>query len=251
MLLDICNNQKGITMLLRLILLYSTLSSALFFITLRADDLQDVSDLKRKILTLANRYSGQGDPSGEIQRTIEPYVNKLIALCPQAPVAKRLPLLRGTWKQVWGPYDYRRDGRGVDPTLDTKNIYQVIFAEGFYYNVTKLTLKNRKTSKSNPIGLLKGRYRLVNDQPNSLQVRFIKYPAITKVPQGTSWWDLPALLENGIITADFNVVPQLIVKLFFGGGFLREVYTDKDLRILYSDNDKQFKQPYLYVMARI
>lgn len=41
------------------------------------------------------------------------------------------------------------------------------------------------------------------------------------------------------------------VRWFFGGGFLKEVYTDEDMRITFgSDNSNQVKN-YIYVMSRV
>jgi hypothetical protein len=47
-----------------------------------------------------------------------------------------------------------------------------------------------------------------------------------------------------------TIVPTFIVRTFFGGGTLLEVYTDDTLRILYGSNSDEFKQKYLYVMVR-
>ena len=64
-------------------------------------------------------------------------------------------------------------------------------------------------------------------------------------------WELPALAEQGTLPDKTWIVPSFIVKLFFGGGALREVYTDHDMRILYATDSKNFGQDYLYVMRRV
>lgn len=57
--------------------------------------------------------------------------------------------------------------------------------------------------------------------------------------------------ERNQLPTQITVVPKPIVRLFFGGGTLREIYTDKDLRILYGSNNKEFKNQYLYIMTRV
>lgn len=208
-----------------------------------------VSELKARILLLAQSFEGQGDPDFSRQNALEPLVNELLALSPQLPVKDRLPLLYGAWKQVWGPYDYRNDDRGVDQELGTSEIYQVIFEGGYYYNVSPLYKKGDRNQER--IGLLRGRFQLDKKNPNALNVRFTNYPGVKSRPAGQNIWDLAALAENKTLKNRTTIVPTLIVKLFFGGGALLEVYTDKDMRILYGSNNSEFKNPYLYIMTKV
>jgi hypothetical protein len=57
--------------------------------------------------------------------------------------------------------------------------------------------------------------------------------------------------ERDQLPSQITIVPSFLVKLFFGGGTLREVYTDQDLRILYGSNGKEFKNQYLYIMTKV
>lgn len=93
---------------------------------------ESVSRLKSQIISLAKSYEGLGDPDQSKQKNIEALVEKLVQENPMPPVNDRIPLLPGTWKQVWGPYDYRNDNGSVDPKLGVKEIYQVISADGYY-----------------------------------------------------------------------------------------------------------------------
>jgi hypothetical protein len=52
------------------------------------------------------------------------------------------------------------------------------------------------------------------------------------------------------VNSDINIVPTWVVKVFFGGGALKEVYTDADLRILYGARSNRFERPALYIMKR-
>lgn len=121
-----------------------------------AYDYLEVKVLKELIVSTAAKYQGQGDPDFKIQNELEPLVNKLLTLEPQPTVINRLPLIFGVWKQVWGPYEYRKNDRSVDPTLNAKEIYQVVSPEGFYYNVSPNMEAKSRTEKN--INYLKGQY---------------------------------------------------------------------------------------------
>jgi hypothetical protein len=213
----------------------------------RAAPSTEVDALKREILALAESFKGQGDPDYAIQTALEAAIAPLLAVVPQPPVADRLPLLAGAWKQVWGPYDYR-GGRGVDPQLPPDEIYQVVFREGFYYNVSPLWANGNPDRER--IGLLKGRYRLDRTVQDALRVRFVEYPGFAARQPGYALWDLPAAVETGALASDIVIVPPAVVRLAFGSGALREIYTDGDMRLLYGADSTAFEDPYLYVMTR-
>lgn len=211
---------------------------------------QSPAEIKAEILKLAKSYEGQGDPDFSRQKSLEVLVQKLLKASPQPPVAQRLPLLYGVWKQVWGPYDYRNNKRGVDPTLEVKEIYQAVFPGGYYYNVSPI-YKNGDRTKSR-IGLLRGEYRQDSRNLNALNVKFTRYPGVKNRPaDGSPIWDLAVLAEEGRLEGKITIVPTFVVKLFFSGGALNEIYTDEDTRILYGANNTEFKNPYLYVMTRV
>lgn len=208
-----------------------------------------VSDLKQQIVSLAKSYEGQGDPDQSKQKTIEVLVDALVAHAPMPPVKERIPLLAGAWKQVWGPYDYRNDNGGVDPILGVHEIYQVIFADGYYYNVSPLYPKGDVGREQ--IGLLRGEFRLDPKDPNALRVKFTAYPGVKPRPTQTNLWDLAAVAESGCLQNAITIVPSWVVRFFFGGGKLEEVYTDTDLRILYGSNGKVGARRSIYVMTRV
>ena len=207
-----------------------------------------VQFLKENIVELASGFQGLGDPDSRIQKQLEPLVEELVTLTNPPPVQQRLPLLYGVWKQVWGPYDYRNNDRGVDPTLETKEIYQVISPKGFYYNVSP----NYKKGDRNRVrtNYLKGVYKLSKNNSNGLDVRFDKFVAIPQRPEGNIY-DYVNEAENDRLPGQITVLPKLFVKLFFGGGTLIEVYTDEDIRILYGSNGSNFKNKYLYIMTKV
>jgi hypothetical protein len=210
-----------------------------------ADSARTAAAIKGDILALAELYEGQGDPDFAKQDRLDALVAELLAVAPQPPVRERLDLLHGVWKQVWGPYDYRGDDRGVDPSITVDEIYQVVFEGGYYYNV------NPKADGTR-VSLLRGEYAPVDGHPDMLRVRFTAFPANEGRPDDILIWKLAALAEKDALPNPTTVVPAIIVRLFFGGGYLREAYTDDDLRITYGgDHLEDRSDEYIYVMTRV
>lgn len=207
------------------------------------------NELKQQIIDLAKSFEGQGDPDYSRQEALEPLVEKLLKIAPQPPVEKRLPLLFGPWRQVWGPYDYRNEDRGIDPELGVEEIYQVISPNGYYYNVSYLYKNGDRIQKR--IGLLRGEYRLQEKHSNKLKVRFTNFPGASSKPESLELWELAELAENGNLPNRIKIVPRFIVRLFFGGGTLREVYTDEDLRITYGSSKRNPSEEAIYIMTRV
>ena len=204
-----------------------------------------VAAIKADILNLSQGFIGQGDPDFSKQRTLEVLVTELLAAAPQPPVKDRLDLLAGPWYQVWGPYDYRGNDRGtVDPKITVDEIYQVVFRDGYYYNVNPVRGKDR-------IALLRGEFQLVPDKPDMLRVRFTRFPGNKGRPADIPIWELAAMAEAGKLPAKTTIVPGFIVRWFFGGGALREVYTDADMRITYGgDSVDDRADEHIYIMTR-
>lgn len=209
-----------------------------------SEEKRDKELIKEDILALARRYLGQGDADFSKQEKINILVNELLDSAPQPPVKKRLSLLYGPWKQVWGPYDYRNKNRGIDPSVTVDEIYQVVFEGGYYYNVNP----NKENGK---IGLLRGEYKLASDDSDFLNVHFTAFPATKTRPNDLPLWELPKLAEAGTLPDETHVVPKWIVRLFFGGGALREVYTDDTMRITYGAKSIENRDnEFIYIMTR-
>ncbi|MGE3623760.1 MAG: hypothetical protein AB7H77_07820 [Bdellovibrionales bacterium] len=208
-------------------------------------------EIKHQILRLAKSFEGQGDPDFSKQKQLDALVARLLAASPQPPVQDRLPMLYGTWKQVWGPYDYReKDSRGVDPEIGVNEIYQSIFPGGYYYNISPLYRDGNRSDLR--IGLLRGKFKLDDQNPNRLNVRFTSYHGIEgRPPSGQPIWQLAPLAENDTLDDEITIVPWLIVQLFFGSGSLDEVYTDKDLRIAYGSDGSADGMKSIYILSKV
>jgi hypothetical protein len=209
----------------------------------------EVTLLKQEIINLAESYSGQGDPDRSKQKSLEVLVQRLLELNPQAPIEERLPFLYGAWKQVWGPYEYRKNDRSVDPTLDPTEIYQVVSEGGYYYNVNPSL--DRHTGKRKNITLLRGAFT-VDEKEGVLNARFTNLRRVDfKYTKNLSYIDLPALSEQGKLYGQKTVLPAFFVRLFFGGGVLNEVYTDHDLRITFGSSNNNSVDNYIYILKRV
>ncbi len=208
-----------------------------------------VRNLKDQIVSLAASYEGQGDPDQSKQKTIDVLVEMLVKENPMPPVSERISILAGAWKQIWGPYDYRNDVGGVDPKIGINEIYQVISADGYYYNVSPLYPDEDRRREQ--IGLLRGEFKLDPNDINGLRVQFTKYPGVEPRPHGTNIWELAERAEMNSLENEITIVPTWVVRLFFGRGKLEEVYTDADLRIVYGSNGKRNARRSIYVMRRV
>jgi hypothetical protein len=205
--------------------------------------------IKQQLLAKAQAYQGQGDPDHAIQTELDVLVNHLLQVCPQAPLKERLPLLSGMWQQVWGPYSYRDNRRGVDKSFSPTTIYQVVFPDGYYYNVSPtFTHTGQATNKTT---LLRGQYRLNAKQPNVMDIHFTALKSVPgSPPQGLQYGQLPALAESGQLLGVRKVLPNTLVWWLLGGGTLTEVYTDNDLRITYGAS-KNLTPNYLFVLRKV
>lgn len=208
-----------------------------------------VDELKAQIFALAETYSGQGDPDRSKQANLQVLVEELLALSPMPPVADRLTTIDGVWKQVFGPYDYRNDDGGVDPTLGVDEIFQVVSSEGYYYNVAPLYPDGDRSREQ--VSLLRGEFSLDRRDPNALRVRFTDYPGVDPRPAGVPIYDLAAAAEAGTLENEITIVPRWLVRLFFGGGVLEEAYTDHDMRLVYGTSRRPGSHRFLYVMKRV
>lgn len=209
----------------------------------------DVQSIKSEILNLASSFQGQGDPDGTKQHQLNRLVRNLLRAAPQPSAYERRQLIAGVWRQVWGSYDYRNDGRGVDPELGTDEIYQVISPKGYYYNVS---YSYRNGDRSNErIGLLRGEYKFERKTKNALRVRFTDFPGVDRRIPGRQIWELAELAETNQLDHRITIVPSWLVRLFFSSGTLREVYTDENLRITYGSKGKKMENEFIYIMTRV
>jgi len=240
--------------LLKSLLLFLALGVGMFVNLLNveaftpAKDLNTVDAVKAELLAVAESHKGKGDPDLAIQHQLDPYVDRLVELNPQAPIAQRKDLLVGKWTQVWGPYNYDdTKGRGVDPTVDVDNIYQIVFPDGYFYNVGHM-FKTDAQKETKYTTLMRGEYTILDN--NSMDVAFKELHKINRTPTPPlHYTDLPPLAEMNTLEGEQKILWDWLVRLLIGGGRLEEVYTDDTLRLAYGSSNDQAS--YLYVLKRV
>ena len=208
-----------------------------------ADKKLMVKQVKSNIMQIAQNFSGMGDPDGQIQAQLQIQVDRLIALSPQKRVKDRLDLIVGPWKQIFGPYEFSAE-RSENSTLDPEHVYQIVYEDGYYYNVGQNNYFGAKV-----ISALRGIYELQDDGLLAVQFTDVRFRWGT-LEEATDYVSLPALIEN-------KEIRSLRIPDFFTGpifritGTLREVYTDQDMRILYGSTSDGTFDDYIYIMKRV
>ena len=212
----------------------------IFSLSLSARELPDVrvTELKNEIMTMARSYEGKPDTEGKLQNALEDKVQQLERIIPYLSMSERAQKIVGEWRQVFGPYSKDADGK-VPGSSVTEHIYQVIFPNGFFYNVALAKIAGVKS-----VVLLKGKYNVTNDAVEAL---FVKNSVmVTNLPT-TKFYELPAKLERGEIKVISlpDALPPVGTK-----GQLIEVYADKEIRIL-RGKSPTFKKTALLIMERM
>lgn len=216
----------------------------------RAPDARSAALAKADLLSLAARFGGREDPGAIHQTELSVVLARLLEASPEIPLRARKELLLGAWRQVFGPMDYHGGERGFDPALRANEIYQVVLEGGVLYNVTPLVEPRSGTIART--ALLRGEYAPEPGTDDVLRVRFTSFRGLRGgLPEGRNLADLPALAERGELGDVPSITPAWVVRAFFRGGVLHEVYTDHDLRVLYGASAPDADDRYLYVMRRV
>lgn len=197
---------------------------------------KQICDLRKTILSIAEHYRGQEDPNGSKQKYLEYYIRQLINISNPISIEEKVKRLRGGWEQVWGPYRFDRlDGF----QLDANNMYQIIYPEGYYYNVGFSTFYGQATT-----GFVRGEYEISGDR---LEVHFTENQfAAGFLPEKINLVDLGKLKE-----AHFLKTQDVPGGISGEAAYLNEVYVDNLLRITYGSRDGSDDTRELYVLKRI
>ncbi|MDX2187868.1 MAG: hypothetical protein SFV32_13110 [Opitutaceae bacterium] len=210
----------------------------------------EVASLKAEVIERAKAISGRGDPDFSLQRQLDPLVRRLVEISRGVPVAERMHVLEGTWKQVWGPYNYRAQDRTVDPTLETSSIYQHVRADGSYFNACIVYEKGDRTRPR--VSLLRGKLSPVPTNANQLRFQFTEYlKVVGERERQLGMPELAARFSRGEVKEARTVLPGWLVRVLSSEGILEEVYTDETLRLLYAFPAGAPERAHLYVMTRV
>ncbi|QDK37159.1 PAP/fibrillin family protein [Bdellovibrio sp. NC01] len=218
----------------------AALSMAVFLVSplLRADDTADrIKELKYEILQIAFDAQGEfdtDDNSVEVRQKLDPLVDELASLVPARTEQEKLIDVIGTWYQVWA------DGPGGQPGMGARadSIWQVVFPEGYYWNVARDQYGEAKN-----MGYLRGKFT-VGD--NALNIEF------TKAVTNPDWsYSEPTRLAMLAEFGAFDKNPAPPEQSPIGKkGILQNVYVDEDIRIVRGGGGDFGNNTYLYILER-
>lgn len=145
-----------------------------------------IDELKSEIMTLARQSEGKTDRDGKLQAAIEEKVQDLEKIIPHLIMEEKAKKILGPWRQVFGPYSETGDG-SIPYGSRTHKIYQIIFADGLFYNVALFEKAGLKM-----VFLLKGSYVVTSE---SIKGTFVKNSIVVRNINEANLADLPEKLE--------------------------------------------------------
>lgn len=196
-------------------------------------------ELKTTILKVAKSYEGQEDRDGSKEARLEALVQELESVIPKLSIQEKAQKIFGSWRQVYGPYSEKADGT-IPKGFDTSSVYQIVSPEGFYYNVARV-----KFLGIDSIILLKGKYEILE---NGIKATFTKNSLYFKKVTNKNLPTLPLKLEAGEIKV-VNLPKSL--PPVGTSGMLKEVYADKDIRILRGESPTYTKGSAILIMEYV
>ncbi len=192
--------------------------------------------LKSFIVNTARSFQGKCDADDnrpEFRQRLENLIPVLLKLAPKQTEAEKLPKVAGGWQQIWAD----QSGGAPGTCVSAKDIYQVVFAEGYYWNISK-----NISARGEALGLLRGTYEVL---PEFLRIEFTDLAfSVTYPPRGTNLIALAARAER----REFTALP----KNFPVGlkGDLANIYVDDTLRIVRGKSDFEPNTTSLFVLVR-
>lgn len=178
-----------------------------------------IESLKKEILKIGEKASGKvkydnedNDPA--VRAKLDALIAELKLIAPAKTQAENLKRVVGAWKSVWSDLGYNF---GDAPLANS--VYQVVFPDGYYYNLSNFDSKGKKPYA----GVIKGEFQLTEP---ALKIKFVLF-AENEIPfkKGSDLATLAMRAELGEF--DKNVgSPALGFESIF-----EQVYVDEDIRI--------------------
>lgn len=201
-----------------------------------------LAELKDQILEIAIANGDNRDNLVEVRAQLDPLVAELDAYQAEVQATEELDVLVGSWKEVWAD-DIEPQRPGFE--TDRDGVYQVITADGYFYNIGELDGPLGFTAT----GYLRGEY---SDAGINLAIEFtdlgILFGGIDRVENLRDQIDA---IESG----EKNLIPTPGNPTFPNGpigatGVIRNLYIDDEIRIATGSNDADGVQD-LYVLTRV
>ena len=178
---------------------------------------KEIEDLKTQIVKVAEQYNGDTDKREEAKDRLDSLIDNLTFLTPERTEAEKKKDIIGGWKNIWSYRPFRGN-------TNSNQVYQVVSSDGYYYNLSELKLGPLSFTS-----FLRGEY---SDDGDKLIIKFtnnnLKYGFYKK---GDNLVDIVSSFEASNIRS-IKVPGPIGVT-----GILRNVYVDKDLRIVKGSSD--------------
>jgi len=202
------------------------------------DNSEAIVQLRNEILAdaeAARTPCDDADNGTQIRTALSTKIDELVALAPRRTEPQKAAEVLGGWLQVWSDNPFTT----VDNIcFDTERIYQIVYADNFYYNISEVTAFGQRVSY-----FIRGEYENGED---FLPVEFTDaYFSFMPLTIGTDLVQLGETAEAGGIEAA-PLPPTPVVGIT---GQLSNLYVDEELRIV-TDGNSAAESSDIYVMRR-
>jgi hypothetical protein len=178
---------------------------------------------KQAVRAIAYANIDRMDNWDEVRAELEPHIQKLRRHFGTRSATAKIPLVKGAWRQIWSDFPY------PGPSfikMDARQIYQVVTADGYYYNLGD----NRALGVFGITGVLRGSYR---PEGTKVVVQFTKSAfRFGTLGKSEDLYELAEGLESGerfsLSLPGGGKAPKGPVGI---SGTLENVYCDADLRV--------------------
>jgi hypothetical protein len=179
---------------------------------------QELAATKARLRAICNPNMTRTDNADAVRAEVDPLVEKLAKHFGKRTAAQKLPLVAGAWRQIWSDFPYPM---APFVTMDFAQIYQVVSADGHYWNIGD----SRAFGFIGITGVLRGRYDLDGSR---LNIEFTN--------SGFRFGRLKAGVDLVAYANDLEDGDKTYLGLPGGGpvgisGALETLYVDGDLRI--------------------
>ena len=208
-----------------------------------AADVENLSfaELKSQIVTIAAKNTNRLDNWVEVRAELEPLVEELVARSGQS-VDERVEGKVGSWKQLWTDDTDDTRPNNAFSSLDRARTFQVVDADGFFYNISEIKTK---------IGLratafLRGTYK---KQGEGIAIKFtnLDIKALGTKNITETVYKLETKKEKFFPATRLSKYPRGPVG---AEGYINTVYVDDEMRVDYGYNTAD-KVMDMFVLVRM
>lgn len=177
-----------------------------------------IDELKSEIISIARDNQLRQDNLAEVRAELQPLVDELVSLVPARTEAEKKDQVVGSWRSLWSDMPF-------GPFVDYANVYQAVYADGFYYNISRVV----PPAGGAMTGYLRGAFADAGDR---YRIEFTRNIAVGGwLATGTDLSLAGLAVESGDVTGR-DVPGPVGVQ-----GDLQNTYVDCELRIVTGKSD--------------